>query len=162
MDINKQALVEQLVYTLHGGGAHVGFEEVISDLPPNFRGAKPKGIPHSAWELLEHMRMAQADILDFCTNPDYEPRNWPDDYWPEGKGPASDEEWDESIELYRADLQALEDLVSDPHTNLFAKIPQGQGQTILREVLLLADHTSYHLGQFVQVRKVLGAWKVYV
>ncbi len=161
MNTNKD-LVEQLIYLLQGGGAHLGFEDAVEDLPAELRGAKPKGIPHSAWELLEHMRMAQADILDFCTNPDYEPRNWPDDYWPEGKGPTTEEEWDESLDLYRADLQAMQDLVSDPKTNLFAKIPQGEGQTILREVLLLADHTSYHLGQLVQVRKVLGAWKVYV
>ncbi len=159
---NDRALREHVLYLLQGGGAHVGFEEAVEDFPAEFRGSKPKAIPHSAWELLEHMRTAQADILDFCMNPDYEPRNWPDDYWPEGKGPATDDEWNESLELFRVDAQAMQDLVADPAIDLFARIPHGEGQTILREALLLADHTSYHLGQLVQIRKVLGVWKVYV
>jgi len=108
--------------------------------------------------LLEHLRIAQWDILDFSRNPNYESRKWPDDYWPATPAPTSDAAWNESIEAFRADLKAMCDLVEDKSTDLFANIPHGDGQTILREALLVADHNAYHVGQLVLVRRLLGAW----
>ena len=120
------------------------------------RGAKAAGLPHTPWQLLEHMRIAQWDILDFCRNPQYESRAWPEDYWPKNAAPRAGE-WEKSVRRFRADLAALRKLVSQ--TDLHAPIPWGAGQTILREALLVADHNSYHLGQLVLVRKALNAWK---
>jgi uncharacterized damage-inducible protein DinB len=153
-----KTLREHLVRLLSGEGAHLGFEDVTTDIPAKSRGAKPSGMPHSPWRLLEHMRLAQHDILDFCTNPKYEEMEWPADYWPKTDGPANDQEWNKSIGQFQRDLKALQELVSDPKTDLFAKIPWGEGQTYLREALLAADHNAYHLGEIVAVRRALGAW----
>jgi hypothetical protein len=118
----------------------------------------PKGAEHSPWQLLEHLRLAQWDILDFSRNAKYQALKWPDDYWPKEKAPADEKAWDKSVRAFKKDLKEMCALVEDPKTDLFAKIPHGDGQTILREALLTADHNAYHVGQLVLVRRMLGAW----
>lgn len=156
--MNDQALRDHLLYLLRGGGAHLNFEAAFAGLPVELRGAKPAGIPHSPWRLLEHMRIAQWDILEFSRNPRHVSPKFPEGYWPEGGAPPSPGDWDRSLAAFRGDLQAMCDLVAAPATDLFAPIPHGDGQTILREALLVADHNAYHLGQVVVVRRALGAW----
>jgi DinB superfamily len=151
-------LRQHVQYLLQGGGAHVKFDEVIRDFPAKLRGKKPAGLPHSPWMLLEHLRLAQGDILEFSRNRKHKSPDWPSGYWPSNDAPASAAKWNASIKKFRADLKAMENLVKNPKTDLFAKIPWGDGQTILREALLLADHNAYHLGQLVDVRRALGAW----
>jgi hypothetical protein len=136
-------------------GAHLSFDEAVKGFPIELRGAKPKGAPHTPWQLLEHLRIAQWDILDFSRNPAYQEMKWPDDYWPKTEAPPSVAAWDRSVEQFRRDLKAMEELVSDASVDLTARIPHGTGQTLLREALLVADHNSYHLGQLVFVRKML-------
>jgi hypothetical protein len=153
-----KALREHVLYLLREGGAHLGFDAAIADLSPKLRGARAPGIPHTPWRLLEHMRIAQWDILEFSRNPKHVSPKFPDGYWPEGDAPPDDGAWEQSVTAFRADLKAMEDLVADPKTDLFARIPHGEGQTVLREALLVADHNAYHLGQLVCVRRALGAW----
>jgi len=157
--MNDQSLREHVLYLLRDGGAHLSFEKAIAKLPPKLRGVRPRGLPHSPWRLLEHLRIAQWDILEFCRNPKHVSPEFPDGYWPEGDSPPSAAAWNKSVAAFKADLQAMQDIVGDPATDLFAKIPHGQGQTILREALLVADHNAYHLGQLVVVRRLLGAWQ---
>jgi hypothetical protein len=152
------ALRDHLLYLLRGGGAHLDFDASVADLPVRLRGAKPAGQPHTPWRLLEHMRIAQWDILEFSRNPRHVSPPFPDGYWPRGDAPPDDGAWDRSVAAFRADLRAMQDLVADPATDLFARIPHGEGQTVLREALLVADHNAYHLGQLVLVRRLLGAW----
>jgi uncharacterized damage-inducible protein DinB len=162
MPTNKDAqaaLREAVAELLAGGHAHAKFEDVIKDLPPELRGKKPANFPHSVWMLLEHLRIAQSDILEFSRNKNHESPKWPEGYWPKTEAPASDEAWKKSVAQFQSDLKAMEDLVNDPKTDLFAKIPWGDGQTVLREALLVADHNSHHLGQLIDVRRLLGAWK---
>lgn len=156
---DHQALREHLVYLLRGGGAHLDFNMAVAKIPARLRGVQPPGLNQTAWRLLEHMRIAQWDILDFCRNPKYVELDFPSGYWPSGDSPRGAKAWDHSIRSFRSDLKALEDLASNPATDLFAKIPHGHGQTILREVLLVADHNAYHMGQLVTLRRLLGAWK---
>jgi hypothetical protein len=156
---SDKALREQLVYLLGGGGAHAKFDEVVRGIPPTLRGKKARGLPHTAWMLVEHMRMAQWDILEFSRNRSHVSAAWPSGYWPESDRPPSSTAWDRSIRAFRRDLKAMQELVSDPKTDLLAKIPWGDGQTILREALLMADHNAYHSGQLVDLRRALGAWK---
>ncbi len=156
---SDHALREHLLYLLRGGGAHVGFEEAIAGFPADLRGVKPSNLPFSGWGLLEHLRIAQWDILEFSVNPKHVSPAWPDGYWPEGDAPPSDATWEKSIRQFRRDLKRMEALVANPRTDLYAPIPHGEGQTILREALLVADHNAYHLGQLVSVRRLLGAWK---
>jgi hypothetical protein len=153
-----KALREHLLYLLRDGGAHVDFGAAIAGLPVELRGAKLPGVPHSPWRLLEHMRIAQWDILEFSRNPRHVSPKFPDGYWPQGDAPPNDAAWDRCVTAFRADLQAMCDLVADPATDLFAPIAHGEGQTILREALLVADHNSYHLGQLVVLRRAMGAW----
>jgi len=155
----EQSLRQHVLYLLAGGGAHAKFDDVIQGLPAKLRGKKPAKYPHSPWMLLEHMRLAQWDILEFSRNPKHVSPDWPKGYWPELEAPASASAWNKSIKQFRADLQAMQALVADSKTDLFARIPWGDGQTILREALLVADHNAYHLGQLVDVRRMLGAWK---
>jgi uncharacterized damage-inducible protein DinB len=152
------ALRAQLRRVLSWQDAHVGFEKSVEGLAPKLRGVRVAGFPHSAWELLEHLRITQRDILDFCRNADYAEITWPDDYWPSSAEPQSDAAWDDSIAAFREDRAALETLADDESIDLFAKIPHGDGQTYIRELLLVADHTAYHIGQLVVVRQQLGAW----
>ena len=138
--------------------AHAGFDAAVADMPPALRGRRPEGLPHSPWELLEHLRLAQRDILEFCIDPKYRERAWPDEYWPPDPSPPAADSWEKSVEAFRADRDALKTLAFDETVDLFAKIPHGSGQTYLRELLLVADHGAYHVGQLVLVRKLLGAW----
>jgi hypothetical protein len=152
------ALRKHLLYLLREGGAHLDFEAAIANLPAELRGANPAGVPHTPWRLLEHMRIAQWDILEFSRSSRHVSPKFPEGYWPSGDAPPDDGAWDRSVAAFRADLKAMCDLVADPATDLFAPIPHGEGQTILREALLVADHNAYHLGQLVVVRRTLGAW----
>jgi hypothetical protein len=153
-----KALREHLLYLLHGGGAHLHFDAAVADLPMELRGATAHGVPHSPWRLVEHLRLAQWDILEFCRNPAHVSPPFPEGYWPRGDGPPDAEAWERSVAAFRSDARAMQELVADPATDLFARIPHGDGQTILREALLVADHNAYHLGQLVVVRRLLGAW----
>jgi hypothetical protein len=156
--MNDRFLREHLLALLRGEGAHLTFDEAIADLPPELRGAKLSGEPHTPWRLLEHLRIAQWDILEFSRNPKHRSPVFPDGYWPNEDAPPNAGAWDRSVSAFRSDLTAMQDLVADPARDLFARIPHGDGQTILREALLVADHNSYHLGQLVMLRRVLGAW----
>jgi len=138
-------------------GAHLTFQAAVTDFPDGLRGVKPPGAPHSAWQLLEHMRIAQQDILDFSRNPGYQEKKFPDDYWPATEAPPDAASWSRSAREFESDLKELRALVADTKQDLLAPIPHGQGQTLLREVLLLADHNSYHLGQLMFLRKMLEA-----
>jgi hypothetical protein len=151
-------LRQHLLELLTGGHAHTTFETAIKGLAPKLRGTKPANFPHSAWMIVEHLRIAQWDILEFSRNKKHESPAWPEGYWPESETPASDQDWTKSVEQFESDLKAMKDLVKNPKTDLFAKIPWGDGQTILREALLVADHNSYHVAQLVDVRRLLGAW----
>jgi hypothetical protein len=148
-------LRKHLLDLLRMEGAHLSFDEAVKGFPIELRGAKPKGAPHTPWQLLEHLRIAQWDILDFSRNAAYQEMKWPDDYWPKTEAPPDDAAWDRSVEQFRRDLKAMEKLVSDASVDLTARIPHGTGQTVLREALLVADHNAYHLGQLVFVRKML-------
>jgi uncharacterized damage-inducible protein DinB len=137
--------------------AHTSFDNAVGGIPPEARGARPERAPHSPWQLLEHMRICQRDILEFCRNPDYVEMKF-EDYWPAGAAPPTDAAWDESIAAFRRDRDALKTLVSDSGMDLFAPIPHGTGQTYLREIVLVADHNAYHVGQLVLLERLLGVW----
>ena len=155
----EATLREQLLYLLKSGGAHLDFDKAIAGLPATLCGARPPGLPHTPWRLLEHMRIAQWDILEFTRNPRHVSPPWPEGYWPRTEAPPNAAAWNNSLRSFHADLKAMAKLVGDKKTDLFAKIPHGSGQTILREALLAADHNSYHLGQMVLLRRLLGTWK---
>jgi hypothetical protein len=138
--------------------AHAGFEKIVAGLAPELQGRVPPALPYSAWQLLEHLRLTQEDILEFCRNPGYEERRWPDEYWPASPTPPSAGSWSESVTGFLRDRDALKRLALDPKLDLLGQVPAGQGQTYLREFLLVADHTAYHLGELVVVRRALGAW----
>lgn len=135
------------------------FHAATADFPAQLRGLKPPGSPHSAWQLVEHLRIAQEDILEFSRNPKHVSPKWPDAYWPETSSPPDEKAWDQSVQRFQTDLQAMKRLVEDEANDLFARIPHGEGQTLLREVLVLADHNAYHIGQMVLVRRILEAAK---
>ena len=149
------SLRKHLANLLNMKGAHVNLVAAVADFPVAMRGAKPAGAPHTAWQLLEHMRLAQEDILDFSRNPHYREKKFPDDYWPADEAPAGEEAWDQSIQRFQKDLKEMQELVADTKHDLLAKVPHGSGQTLLREALVLADHNAYHLGQLVFLRKIL-------
>lgn len=152
-------LREQLIKLLYWHDAHVNFDDVVEGIPPPLQGVRPEGLPYSPWELLEHIRITQNDILNFCRNPAYEVPKWPDEYWPKTMSPPTPDDWQKSVQAFRTDREALQALTADPALDLYAEIPHGEGQTYLREVLLAADHCAYHLGELVAVRRLLGAWK---
>ncbi len=153
---NDRPLRDHLLYLLKGGGAHASFDDAIGDWPVQLAGAKVANYPHSAWALLEHLRRAQWDILEFSRNRKHVSPKWPEGYWPASDAPASEKEWKESVVAFKKDLLEMERLVADLNVDLFAKIPWGDGQTILREALLAADHNAYHIGQLVMLRKAIG------
>ena len=154
-----EALRKHLLDLLQGANAHVNFDSVVSGFPVERAGAKPRGAPHTGWQLLEHMRIAQWDILEFSRDPKHVSPEWPDGYWPKAESPPSKTAWSKSARAFRADLKAMAELVADPANDLLAPFPHGQGQTLLREALLVADHNAYHAGQFVLLRRLLGVWK---
>ena len=159
MDDRDRSLRDHLRELLRGGSAHLDLDKAIGGLAPELRGKKAPGLPHTVWQLLEHLRIAQWDILEFSHNKNHVSPDWPAEYWPKTEAPPDDAAWDRSVETLRRELQEMQDLVADPKTDLYAKIPWGDGQTILREALLVADHNAYHLGQIVSVRQALGAWE---
>ena len=154
-DKELASLRKQLVATLGGREAHLDFASAVAGFPFELTGAKPDGAPHSAWELIEHLRIAQRDILDFSRPGNYNERQWPDEYWPSSAAASSQEEWDGSAASFEQDLHTMQDLASDPKNDLFAPLPHGTGQTLLREILLVADHNSHHLGQILFLKKML-------
>ncbi len=149
---------EQLIELLAGGHAHATFDQAVRGFPVESAGIRPNGSPYSAWELLEHMRIAQNDILRFSQSADYVSPEWPEGYWPAHPAPAKPEDWADSVRAFRDDRAAFESLLRDATRDLSERFPWGDGQTLLREVLVLADHNAYHLGQLVLVRKLLGVW----
>ena len=155
---NLQTLRDQLVKLLDGRGAHADFNQAVADFPPELRGVRPQGAPHSAWELLEHLRIAQWDMLEFSRDAGYQSPEWPSGYWPATVEPPDERAWDESVTRFRADLEAMQKLVGDPRSDLFLVFAHGEGQTLLREALQLADHNAYHIGELVFLRRLLGAW----
>jgi uncharacterized damage-inducible protein DinB len=156
---SDRLLRAQLADFLDWKSAHAGFDDVIAGMPVKARGVVPRGFAHSAWQVLEHLRLAQHDILDFCRNAEYEEMKWPDDYWPASPAPKSAAAWTRAVGGFRRDRRALQRLAADPRLDLFAKIPHGSGQTYLRELLLVADHTAYHVAQIVDIRRALGHWR---
>lgn len=158
MPSEDRILRDQLIELLRGGSAHVETAAALANFPAEHRTTKPAGSPHSVWQLLEHIRFTLDDLLEFSTNPQYLAPKWPEAYWPENEDP-SDEEWKRSIAAFHEGLKQFEQMIGNPESNLYAKIPWGDGQTLLHEALLAADHTSYHLGQILLIRKQLGSWK---
>ncbi|MEK6373724.1 MAG: DinB family protein [Acidobacteriota bacterium] len=156
-----QSLREHIVYALEGEGAHAGFYDATNRLDPALQGKRPEGAAHSPWELLEHMRLAQSDILRFTRNdPDYAPLDFPDGYWPRTQAPPDGEAWERSVVAFRTDLSEFAKLVTDESKDLLAPLPQSKsGASIMAQALLVADHNSYHLGQLVMLRRLLGAWE---
>jgi uncharacterized damage-inducible protein DinB len=148
----------QLAKTLDWGEAHADFDKAVKDFPADLRGRKVHGLPYSAWQILEHLRITQHDILDFARNPKYKEIAWPDEYWPKAAEPPDAAAWDASVAAFRRDRDAMKQLATDEAVDLEAKIPHGSGQTYLREVLLVLDHNAYHVGELVLLRRLLGAW----
>jgi hypothetical protein len=157
--VQEKILREHLVSLLSGREAHLDWKAAFAGISPKLRGVRPVGAEHSVWELLEHMRTVQWDILAFSRDAKHVSPEWPAGYWPATPGPPNAKAWTKSLALFARDLAAMKKLVANPKTNLFARIPHGTGQTILREALLVADHTAYHLGQVILIRRLMGAWK---
>jgi hypothetical protein len=153
------SLRKHLLDLLTGSNAHADFEAAIKGLSPALRGKTPQNAEHSPWQLVEHLRIAQEDILAFSRDARHKSPEWPRGYWPATSAPPNEKAWDKSVRAFRRDLKSFCALVSNPKTDLHAKIPHGDGQTILREALLIADHNAYHVGQLILVRRLLGAWK---
>ena len=156
--VTETSVREHVAAILAWKDAHVDLEAAVAGIPAAKRGERPAGAPHSPWEILEHIRVAQHDILDFCRNPDYHELKWPDDYWPGDAAPPDDGAWDVSLQRYREGRDGLRQLALERSLDLSEKIPHGDGQTYLREILLVADHTAYHVGELVLVRRLLGIW----
>jgi len=151
-----QSLRDHLLYLLKGGGAHANFDDAMGDWPLQLAGVKVANFPHTAWMLLEHMRIGQWDIVEFSRNSKHVSPKWPEGYWPASEAPADEKAWIASMAAFKKDLRTMERLVSDRKVDLYARIPWGDGQTILREALLVADHNAYHLGQLAMLRKSIG------
>ncbi len=155
---NDQVVREEVQFLLSGGNAHMSLEEAIDDFPmEQINTLYPKGT-YTPWHLLEHLRLTQWDILDFIRNPNYQEREWPRDYWPPEGQQATAQDWQQTIAAFQADLKELQALATNPNTDLYARIPHGSGQTVLRELLVVADHNAYHIGEFAIQRQVMGTW----
>jgi hypothetical protein len=155
----QKSLQKHLLELLRGGQAHIDFESAVKDWPVPLRGKKPKGAAHSPWEVLEHMRLAQWDILEFTRDPKHVSPEFPAGYWPKKPAPPNSRAWNQSLAAFRADLKAMIAIVEDDATDFFTPLPHGDGQTVLREALLLADHNAYHLGELLLLCRLLGAWR---
>lgn len=149
---------EQLLNLLRGGNAHMSFDRAVANFPMDQINAKPPNVPYTPWHLLEHIRIAQWDILEFIRNPDHVSPSWPDGYWPDGNAQADEKDWKKTIDSFHADLRALQNIVKDPNTDLYAPIPHAKDYTILREILVVSDHSAYHIGEFAILRQVMGTW----
>lgn len=156
---NDKIIRAHLLSLLQGGNAHIKFDDVVKDFPTPYINSKKHNVPYSAWQLIEHMRITQWDILDFIRNPNYKSIEWPRDYWPEKGRKGTGSDWRRSIAMFNHDSKELERIVRNPKSSLYAKIPHGEGQTVLREMLLVADHNAYHLGELVVLKRSLGVWK---
>jgi hypothetical protein len=154
-----KSLRKHLVSLLRDEGAHVQFEKAVKGLPLGLRGKRPKGAEHSPWELLEHLRIAQWDILEFTRDPKHVSPDFPSGYWPQAPEPPNDKTWEKSVQHFHDDLRAMVALIEDEKTDLLAPLPHDKDKTVLREALILADHNAYHLGQFVLTRRLLGTWE---
>jgi hypothetical protein len=154
-----RSLRSELDRLLNGRGAHADFDAAVADFPSKLRGIKPQGAPHSAWELLEHLRIAQADMLAFSEDPGHSSPAWPEGYWPANPEPESEDAWEHSVESFQRDLAAMRKLVSGAESDLFTPLAHGEGQTLLREALQMADHNAYHVGELIFLRRLLDAWK---
>ena len=153
------SLREYLVWALETGDAHATFEAAVEDFPEKMRGARAPGLPHTGWQLLEHLRLAQEDIIEFSRSATYVSSEWPAGYWPEKEAPSSETAWTNSVAAFLRDREVMQRFVRDPRTDLFTPLSWGSGQTVFREVMLLADHNAYHIGQMVLLRRALGCWK---
>lgn len=149
---------ELLLEQLEGRNAHVDFNQAVQGLTYKQAGIKVEGLPHTIWELIEHIRIGQDDILEFCKNPDYQAIDWPDDYWPESPAPAGKEEFEQSVEAVRDGIDEMCDMIRDGENDLQTPFAHGDGQTLFREGMLIVDHNAYHIGQIVQIRRLLGSW----
>ena len=155
---NETILKHQLVEVITKGNAHASFEEVVEGIPIKHLGAKPGNLPYSIWQLVEHIRITQKDILEFSRNPQHISPEWPDEYWPEQDAPANEQEWLQSLDHIKKDRKAFIDLLNDPSADLYTQYAHGEGQNLLREALLIADHTSYHMGEIIVLRRILNDW----
>lgn len=155
---NKE-LIKTLEQFLNGGHAHATFDDAVKGLPAELRGKIPEGLPYSIWQIVEHIRITQWDILEFSRNPKHESPAWPEGYWPKETAPASDAAWKKCLTQIKHDLKEFIDLLKDPDADLYKPFPHGDGQHLLREAMLIADHTSYHTGEIIVLRRLLGAWK---
>lgn len=156
--MNETAVRDLLSRLLSWEDAHAGFEAAVDGIPPALQGTQPAGLPYSPWQLVEHLRITQHDILDFCINPNYVEMAWPGDYWPKTPAPPDGDAWAASVQQFQRERQAMQALAQDRSNDLHAAIPHGSGQTYLREIVLVADHTAYHVGQLILVRRLLGIW----
>jgi hypothetical protein len=154
-----QSLRKELDRLLAGKGAHADFGAAVADFPPKLHGVKPEGAPHSAWELLEHLRIAQWDMLEFSRDAKHVSPDWPAGYWPKSPVPDNAAAWDQSVKSFERDLAAMRKLVADPGSDLFTPFAHGEGQNLLREAMQVADHNAYHVGELIFLRRLLGAWK---
>lgn len=157
MDNNHDILISELVKLLEGGTAHAGFSDAVKNLPAQLRGVRPDNVPYSIWQLVEHIRITQWDMLEFSRDAGHQSPKWPDEYWPDEPAPANDEEWNRSLTQIDNDITAFVALLKEG--DLYRPFPHGNGQTLLREALQIADHTAYHTGEIIALRRVLGAWK---
>ncbi len=159
MNLTPNDPLRALLHSSHAWpDAHASLDSALAGLPAKLRGALVPGLPWSIWQILEHMRRAQHDILEFCVNPAYKELHFPDDYWPKATEPETPNAWDECIAAFKMDIAALQDIAADASRDLFAKIPHGSGQTYARELVLVIDHNAYHIGQIVALRRLIGAW----
>ena len=154
-----QSLRRELDRLLSGKGAHADFDAAVADFPPKLRGVTPEGAAHSAWQVLEHMRIAQWDMLEFSRDAKHISPEWPEGYWPKKAAPENAAAWDKSVKAFHRDLAAMRKLVADPKSDLFTPFAHGDGQTLLREAMQMADHNAYHAGELILLRRMLGAWK---
>ena len=156
--MNDETVREQLLFLLRGGGAHMPFEQVVADFPQEHYNSKPPNLTYSFWHLLEHIRIAQEDILEFIHNPDYMSPKWPEGYWPAEDAKADQGKWDATLEKIRVDIKGFQELVEDPDTDLYAPLPHSPDYTVFREVLVVADHNAYHIGEFGILRQLMDIW----
>lgn len=154
----NSAVRKQLIDLLIGGNAHQPLEAAIKDLPADLRGIKPEHLPYSIWQLVDHIRIAQWDILEFSRNPNHHSPPWPSGYWSREIAPINDQDWQQAVDQIRQNRDAFIELINDPDRDLYEPFPHGDGQNLLREALLIADHTAYHVGEIIMLRRLLNAW----
>ena len=157
MDINDKTLKAELTKLLLGGSAHISLNDALKNLKPDLRGVKPDNMPYTIWQLVEHIRIAQWDMLLFCKDEEHKSPKWPDEYWVKDRAPADESAWDGAVSQIDSELDEFIELLE--HSNLYQKIPHGDGQTILREALQMADHNAYHIGEILAIRRILGDWE---